>query len=556
MKDELLKKRMDEEIIKLKADHEFRKQMREADEKEKPKKTKKKNQPKQYKIQDGFNLFQENKDILAEQFNKIQPYFYDKSGLWWFWNEQEKKYDMIDEYDIINLLKRNSPHTYFQTSTNKFYTETIRALKIIGRSKTPKNTPETWIQFKNKIIDIETGRTHEATPKYFNTNPIPYKIGETLETPELDKILIEWVGEKNVMKLKQVLSYCMLQNYPIHRIICLTGSGLNGKGEYLRLIKKMIGSTNCTSTELDLLMMNRFETAKLYKKLVCIMGETNFAEISKTSMLKKLTGQDLIGYEFKNKNPFDDVNYAKLLISTNSLPPTTDKTDGFYRRWLIIDFPNKFPEGINVLKRIPVVEYENFCLQSIDILKGLLEKGTFDNEGDIHARRKNYEQKSNPLDEFIKENYKSSVDGKVPFFEFYDLYCEYLAARGLRKLSKKHLGKIIRDEGYDMHKENVMSKDNVWTKWFFIFGLDPIDLLEPYSHSNLRIGGKWEHGSIRSNESKQFEPLTDNVLTPCSICGTIDVPCKWINLGNNDYLCDDCKKGLEVNVLKNEQEVL
>lgn len=33
-----------------------------------------------------------------------------------------------------------------------------------------------------------------------------------------------------------------------------------------------------------------------------MMGETNFNEMSETSILKKLTGGDLIGFEYKNKN--------------------------------------------------------------------------------------------------------------------------------------------------------------------------------------------------------------------------------------------------------------
>jgi len=37
-----------------------------------------------------------------------------------------------------------------------------------------------------------------------------------------------------------------------------------------------------------------------------MMGETNFNEMSKTSIIKKLTGGDLIGFEYKNKNPFNE----------------------------------------------------------------------------------------------------------------------------------------------------------------------------------------------------------------------------------------------------------
>ena len=34
------------------------------------------------------------------------------------------------------------------------------------------------------------------------------------------------------------------------------------------------------------------------------MGETNFSEMNKTSILKKISGNDLIGFEYKNKKTF------------------------------------------------------------------------------------------------------------------------------------------------------------------------------------------------------------------------------------------------------------
>jgi putative DNA primase/helicase len=116
---------------------------------------------------------------------------------------------------------------------------------------------------------------------------------------------------------------------------------MNGKSCFLNLLKKFVGIDNITSTELDTLLTSRFEITKLHKKLVCTMGETDFSEMTKTSIIKRLTGGDLIGFEYKNKTPFDDNNYAKILIATNNLPATNDKSIGFYRRWLIVDFKNK-----------------------------------------------------------------------------------------------------------------------------------------------------------------------------------------------------------------------
>jgi len=67
-------------------------------------------------------------------------------------------------------------------------------------------------------------------------------------------------------------------------------------------------------------------------------GRNKFWILTTTSILKKLVGGDVIGFEKKGKDPFDEYNYAKIIIASNSLPSTEDTSDGFMRRWHIIVF--------------------------------------------------------------------------------------------------------------------------------------------------------------------------------------------------------------------------
>lgn len=417
------------------------------------------------------DVYQDNKFNSAKKFHQINPYFYDTTGMFWLWNNDKHKYEMIDETGMMNLLRKNCNDANIIKS--KEWGEIIRAMKVIGRDKEPKEIPNSWIQFKKEIYDIKTRESFDSTPEYFNTNSIPWELGTKKETPTIDKIFAEWVGEDKIILLKEIAAYCMLSNYPVHRIFCFIGRGLNGKGEYLRFIRKLIGEENCTSTELDIIMNSRFESCKLYKKLVCQMGETNFSEMSKTSMLKKLSGQDLVGVEFKNKQPFDYQNYAKLMISTNSLPPSNDKTDGFYRRWCIIDFPKQFSEGKDIVGMIPDIEFNNFCLQCIDILINVLEKGKFTNEGSIQDRMKVYEAKSNPLQEFIKTFFQNDPNGKVPYSEFFEGFASYCKRTGFRIFTKKALAKELDEIGLERVRENFYDEDRYTTKWF-IHGINQI----------------------------------------------------------------------------------
>jgi len=391
----------------------------------------------------GLNIF--TKQGQVEEFQKIQPLFYDKAGLWWLWDDKEKKWEVVDEIDILNMI---SETTGEDTISSKNRTEILNALKQEGRKNIPQPIKPTWIQFKDTIVDIETGKTFKATPKYFVTNPIPYKLHkEKIEsTPTMDKIFEEWVGKDYVKTLYEILSYCLIPDYPIHRLFCFVGKGMNGKTCFLRLLTKFIGKSNITSTELDTLLYSRFEVTRLHKKLVCQMGETNFNELSKTSLIKKLTGQDIIGFEYKNKNPFEDKNYAKIIIATNTLPVTTDKTIGFYRRWCIIDFPNTFSEQKDILEDIPEEEYESLALKSLIILKDLLKKRSFHNEGEVREREKRYEDKSNPLDRFLKEECVEDVDGYLFKKEFRENFKAYLEKHGYRKWTDREISLTMKEK--------------------------------------------------------------------------------------------------------------
>lgn len=403
----------------------------------------------QSQFKKAIEVFFDKKD-LAKKFLGIQPLYYDEGKLWWVWNFDGRYWKLVDETDIMNLISNS---TTANTINSKERNEILEALKQEARKNKPKPIEPSWIQFKDTIFDIKTGKEFLATPEYFAVNPIPYALNKDrfMETPTMDKLFEEWVGKENVKALYEIMAYSLLPDYPMHRLFCFIGAGMNGKSCFIRMLKKFIGQENCCSTELDCLLNSRFEVTRLHKKLVCIMGETNFNEMSKTSILKKLTGGDLIGFEYKNKNPFEEVNYAKIIIATNNLPTTTDKTIGFYRRWFIIDFPNQFSEEKDILSSIPEEEYECLALKCATlILPDLLQSRRFTNEGSVEDRMIKYESKSNFLERFIKEyTSQEEINGYITKSDFYKQFTAWCKENRHRDMSETSLGLAMKKIGIE-----------------------------------------------------------------------------------------------------------
>jgi len=384
-----------------------------------------------------------DKKELAKKIIEVQPCFYDKSRNWWLWDWDIYCWSRVDEIDVLNAIDKQA---VINTINSKERNEMLEALKQVSRLNHPKEIKSSWIQFKKQIIDINTGEKFSASPEYFVTNPIPWELHEDNfhETPVMDRIFEEWVGKEHIKTLYEILAYCLIPDYPIHRIFCFIGGGMNGKSKFLDLLRKFVGLDNCCSTELDVLMQSRFEVTRLHKKLVCQMGETNFSEMNKTSTLKKLSGGDLIGFEYKNKDPFEETNYAKILIATNNLPATNDKTIGFYRRWMIIDFPNQFSEKKDILAEIPEEEYKSLAVKCSFILKDLLKERTFTNEGSIDDRMRKYEDHSNPLEKFLREFTHTDLNEFIFKKGFADKFNDWCNQNRFRKMSQVEIGKKMK----------------------------------------------------------------------------------------------------------------
>jgi putative DNA primase/helicase len=393
----------------------------------------------------------------ARNFIQNIPLFYDRAKLWWAWkNNSAPCWMMIDETDLL-IMVRNTIGVHGVKAGEK--SEILNALSQVSREMEPEKASDTWIQFSNGIVDVmaEDIKLQDPNPKYFISNPLAWKLGESDETPNMDKIFAEWVGGENKVQLYEILAYCMLPDYPIHRMFILLGGGLNGKSKFIQLLRKFIGDDNCSSTELDKLTgsNSRFEYTRFHKKLVCTMGETDFNEIQRTSVLKNLTGQDNISIEYKNKGHIDYVNYAKIIIATNNLPSTSDKTVGFYRRPIIIDFPNEFTEKKDILSEIPDIEYENLGRKCVGILKRLLTDRSFTNEGSIKDRMKRYEDRSNPFDKFWIENIIEDPDEFITLNQFKKKFEEWCKINKFRKMNDHEIGLKMKEKGIDKSAKNI-----------------------------------------------------------------------------------------------------
>ena len=200
------------------------------------------------------------------------------------------------------------------------------------------------INLKNTRLDIRSSECLAFTPDVIEFVRIPVTYDPSAYCADLDKMLNRvFVGDREVIDLfEEMLGYCLIKHSRFQKAFLFYGSGSNGKSTILDLIKTFIGSRNYSAIALEK-VTDRFNTAELENKLANIGDDVDNVALKDTGTLKKIFAGNSMLVERKGERPYTlDNIYATHIYSCNAIPRSFDKSDGFYRRWLLIPFNARF----------------------------------------------------------------------------------------------------------------------------------------------------------------------------------------------------------------------
>lgn len=233
----------------------------------------------------------------------------------------------------------------------------------------------------------------------------------------------------------------------------LFGDGANGKGVLIKLIEALLSQTNCSHRSLQDLDKNRFAAADLYGKLANTCADLKSLKLSETGNFKMIVSGDSITAERKFEHPFTFRNYAKAIFSANEIPESDDKTDAFYRRWIIFHFDKKFQKGKEdprLIKQLTTPEELSGLLNLALIgLKQLIDEGGF-HDKDVEQTRRDYEENTNDVNAFLYQ--ECIVDITNPEYstlatDLYAAYVNFCTRRCTRSVEMSVFGKKLAARG-------------------------------------------------------------------------------------------------------------
>ncbi|KAA0777637.1 DNA primase [Bacillus sp. BB51/4] len=341
--------------------------------------------------------------------------------------------------------------------------ETIAYLQLKAKHKNFASTK--YVVVKNGVFNLETWQLEDFTPEIITRNKIPvaYIPGAYCEVTDktFNKIA---VNDKKIRAiLEEILGYILFRRNEFAATFILTGDGSNGKSSYLKIIRKLIGSDNASSLDLNELDQ-RFKTAELFGKLANIGDDIGKGYIKESSIFKKLSTGETLNVERKGKDPFDFTNYAKLIFSANEMPRINDFSDGLGRRLQIVPFKAKFTPNDDdydpfITDKLLSDESMQYVLNlALKSLKRLLVEKKFTKSKAVEAELIKYQEENNPIISFVNNEdveLERAVVGDV--YLQYKVYC---AENGFQSVSNINFSKQVTQLfGYKSHVQRVDGKN-------------------------------------------------------------------------------------------------
>lgn len=200
------------------------------------------------------------------------------------------------------------------------------------------------IPVQNGLLNLETLELKPFSKDEIFTYKINAVYNPESKCPKWIKFLNEVLKQEDIKPLQEYMGYCLYPAMPYHVLMWLYGKGRNGKGRITITIEEIIGPKNCAHLNVEEFNGDRrFSTEGLYGKMINISSEPATIKTLQTPLLKKLTGEDVIDAEVKNKQRrLSFMNMAKFFILGNRFPKINDTTLAFWDRVLLIPFPNSF----------------------------------------------------------------------------------------------------------------------------------------------------------------------------------------------------------------------
>lgn len=350
--------------------------------------------------------------------------------------------------DILNSL---SP--YVSTDVPGKIRRIIDTVKLRCRQSSPKSDLR-YIHVSNGTVDLqalsapessaETGAHVFTSRKAFTLNRLPIAYNASAPSPAVWLDFVSTLLEpEDIPTLQEFMGYCLIPTNKAQKMLLLLGNGGEGKSRIGIVLKSILGDSMITGS-VSKIETDRFARANLVGRLVLFDDDMPMEALEETHTLKSIiTLEGCMDIEIKGRQSFQAPLYARILaVGNGSLSALHDRSDGFFRRQIILTAKPRNPRRIDdpFLAEKLIQENEGIFLWCLDGLKRLLGNNyRFTVSDRAVSNLKEAMEDSNNIISFIhSEGYvRLEASASAPGRSIYEAYCSWCYDNCLKPLGER-----------------------------------------------------------------------------------------------------------------------
>jgi len=312
------------------------------------------------------------------------------------------------------------------------------------------------ISLKNGILDVSafltgaSGCIKNHSPNFFNFNSLPYLYNPNARCPKWENFLSDVLPDEDVrLLLREWIGYNLIPDTGQQKFMIFRGEGANGKTVVCVVLRELLGTANVSAVTLEAFDPKRtFPLAATVGKLANIVEELNAGSKTEEGELKKFVSGALMTIERKHKDPFEFIPTARLTYATNVLPKFSDRSNGIWRRLLLIPFDVQIPEKSQDKGLVDPTywqgELSGIFNWAVLGLKSLKQRRYFIEPAKCKDIKKEYQQNSNPARVFLEDCCELDSKSEISSTELYQTYAAHVSGLGHKPLGAQNFAQEVK----------------------------------------------------------------------------------------------------------------
>jgi putative DNA primase/helicase len=342
------------------------------------------------------------------------------------------------------------------------------------------DSPRLWerpsleiLNLENGLLDFNTRELRPHSPDQLSTVQLPVRYDPSATCPAWEMQVASTFPEDAVQAgvAWQIVAWLMVPLTSIQKALLLLGPGGTGKSTFLMALRNFLGGhRNVSTLSLQRIVNDRFATARLVGKLANICADLPSTHLESSSIFKSITGGDPIVAEYKFKDSFDFVTFARLMFSANQPPQSRDATEAFFQRWYVLTFVKMLRDTAKEIKRSELDaklatsgELSGVLNKALAALPGLLKHGLTITDS-MRRAHEEFWKTTDPLSIWLAQNTLDDPNAWVAMSALINAYNMAGAQSGRAFMSQTAFGlalKRLRPHVRDVQR-TVNDKKKTW----------------------------------------------------------------------------------------------